>query len=61
MDFYTEDDYFFKKPRIPKSVFKEYSEVDKVYKGLPFIPDEYKPKIKIIGKKYNSFGEEENV
>ena len=36
--------------RICKNIFKQYSEVDKVYKGLPFIPDEYKPKIKLIGK-----------
>lgn len=36
--------------RICKKIFKQYSEVDKVYKGLPFIPDEYKPKIKLINK-----------
>ena len=36
--------------RICKNIFKENSEVDKLYKGLPFIPDEYKPKVKIIGK-----------
>jgi len=36
--------------RICKNIFKKYSEVDKVYKGLPFIPDEYKPKIKLIDK-----------
>ena len=36
--------------RICKNIFKQYSEVDKVYKGLPFIPDEYKPIIKLIGK-----------
>jgi len=36
--------------RICKNTFKKYSEVDKVYKGLPYIPDEYKPKIKLIGK-----------
>ena len=36
--------------RIVKTIFKENSEVDKIYKGLPFIPDEYKPKIKLIGK-----------
>ncbi len=36
--------------RIVKNTFKKYSEVDKVYKGLPFIPDEYKAKVKIIGK-----------
>lgn len=36
--------------RICKNIFKENSEVDKLYKGLPFIPDEYKPKVKLIGK-----------
>ena len=36
--------------RFCKNTFKRLSEVDKVYKGLPFIPDEYKPKIKLIGK-----------
>lgn len=36
--------------RICKNTFKRLSEVDKVYKGLPFIPDAYKPKIKLIGK-----------
>ena len=36
--------------RICKNIFKENSEVIKAYKGLPFIPDEYKPKVKLIGK-----------
>lgn len=36
--------------RIVKNIFKKYSEVDKVYKGLPFIPEEYRPKIRLIGK-----------
>lgn len=36
--------------RICKNKFKELSEIDKMVKGLPIIPDEYKPKIKIIGK-----------
>ena len=36
--------------RICKNTFKKLSEVDKVYKGLPFIPEEYRPKIKLIGK-----------
>ena len=36
--------------RIVKNTFKKYSEIDKVYKGLPFIPEEYRPKVKIIGK-----------
>lgn len=37
--------------RIVKKIFKKYSEVDEVFKGLPQIPDEYKPKIKLINKK----------
>lgn len=36
--------------RICKNTFKKYSEVDKVYKGLPYIPEEYRPVIKLIGK-----------
>lgn len=36
--------------RIVKNTFKKYSEVNKIYKGLPYIPPEYRPKIKIIGK-----------
>ena len=37
--------------RIVKSIFKKESEIDAVVKGLPVIPDEYKPKIKLINKK----------
>jgi len=37
--------------RIVKNIFKEYSEVIDIFKGLPSIPDEYKPKLKIINKK----------
>lgn len=36
--------------RICKKRFKELSEVDKLVKGLPVIPDEFKPIIKIIDK-----------
>lgn len=36
--------------RICKKRFKELSEVDKLVKGLPVIPDEYKPTIKVIAK-----------
>ena len=36
--------------RICKNTFKKLSEVDKIYKGLPNIPDEYKPKLKLIKK-----------
>ena len=37
--------------RIVKRIFKKYSEVDEVVKGLPIIPDEYKPLIKLINRK----------
>lgn len=37
--------------RIVKQTFKKYSEIDDLVKGLPVIPDEYKPKIKLINKK----------
>lgn len=37
--------------RIVKNIFKEYSEVDEMVKGLPEIPKEYQPLIKIINKK----------
>ncbi len=37
--------------RITKQIFKKYSEVDELVKGLPTIPDEYKPKIKLVNKK----------
>ncbi len=37
--------------RIVKRMFKDYSEVNDLVKGLPQIPDDYKPLIKIINKK----------
>ncbi len=37
--------------RIVKQTFKEYSEVNEIVKGLPNIPDEYKPLIKLINTK----------
>jgi len=37
--------------RIVKKIFKKYSEVDQIFKGMPDIPDEYKPKIKLVNKK----------
>ena len=46
--------------RICKNIFKEYSEIDKFYKGLPEIPEEYKPKLKVIGKIKPSKKEIEN-
>ena len=36
--------------RLVKQIFKKYSEVDDILKGMIDIPDEYKPKIKIINK-----------
>ncbi len=40
--------------KIVKKIFKKYSEVNKIVKGLPEIPDEYKPIIKIIDRIYPS-------
>lgn len=37
--------------RIVKKVFKKFSEVDDMVKGLPIIPDEYKPLIKLVNNK----------
>lgn len=37
--------------RIVKNIFKKYSMVDEMVKGLPNIPDEFLPEIKIINKK----------
>ena len=37
--------------RIVKKVFKKYSEVDQIFKGMPDVPEMYKPKIKLINKK----------
>ena len=45
--------------RIVKQIFKKYSEVDEMVKGLPVIPDEYKPLIKLINKKAILPSEEE--
>lgn len=37
--------------RIVKRIFKKYSEVNELVKGLPNIPEKYKPMIQIINKK----------
>ena len=37
--------------RIVKHIFRKYSEVNDLVKGLPEIPEEYKPDIKIINRK----------
>ena len=45
--------------RIVKNIFKEYSEVNEIVKGLPNIPLKYLPKIRIINKKPITASEEE--
>lgn len=37
--------------RIVKQIFREFSEINEVFKGLPDIPKEYQPLLKIINKK----------
>ena len=37
--------------RIVKNIFKKYSEVPEIFKGMPDIPKEYQPLIKLINKK----------
>ena len=37
--------------RIVKKIFKENSEVNEIFKGLPDVPKEYQAKIKLINKK----------
>ncbi len=37
--------------RITKQIFKKYSEVADMVKGLPTIPDEYTPTIKLVNRK----------
>ena len=36
--------------KICKDIFKKRSEVDDVYRGMPNIPEEYKPELKILKK-----------
>lgn len=36
--------------KICKTVFKKYSDVPELVKGLPDIPDEYKPTLKLVGR-----------
>lgn len=40
--------------KIAKNIFKNKSEINKVFKGLPEIPEQYKPIIKIIDRIYPS-------
>lgn len=36
--------------RIVKNIFRKYSEIDSKFNKLPYVPDEYMPKLKIISK-----------
>ena len=45
--------------RIVKNIFKKYSEVEPIVKGLPNIPKEYQPIIKLINKKPITASDEE--
>ncbi len=36
--------------RIVKTIFKEYSEINEMVRGLPVIPEEYKPILKLVFK-----------
>lgn len=47
--------------RITKHVFNKFSKIDDLVKGLPEIPEEFKPKIKLINKKPILPSEEEIV
>lgn len=44
--------------KIVKSTFKKYSELDDKIKKLPFIPEEYLPKLKVVGKSITPSEEE---
>lgn len=37
--------------KVVKEIFRKYSEVDEMVKGLPEIPEEYKPLIKLVNRK----------
>lgn len=45
--------------RIVKNIFKEYSSVNEIFKGLPSIPEKYQAKLKLINKKPITATEEE--
>ena len=36
--------------RIVKNIFRKYSEVDNRFSKLPYVPEEFKPKLKIVSK-----------
>jgi len=44
--------------RIVKNIFREYSEIGSEFSKLPFVPDEYLPKLKIISKGITASSEE---
>ncbi len=46
--------------RIVKNIFRKYSEIDSKFAKLPFVPDEYMPKVKVICKGITASSEELN-
>jgi len=36
--------------RIVKNIFRKYSEIDNKFSKLPYVPEEFKPKLKIVSK-----------
>lgn len=46
--------------RIVKKIFKKYSEIDSKFKSLPYIPDEYMPILKVVGKSIVASSDELN-
>ena len=44
--------------RIVKNIFKKYSEIDNKFAKLPYVPDEYMPKFKVICKGITASNEE---
>ena len=44
--------------KIVKKMFLEYSSVSDELKKLPYIPDEYKPKYRIVGKSITASDDE---
>ena len=44
--------------RIVKNIFKRYSEVDSKFAKLPYVPEEYLPKYRLVGKSITPSNEE---
>ena len=44
--------------RIVKNIFKKYSEIDNKFAKLPYVPDEYMPKFKVVCKGITASSEE---